>query len=107
MKRTIENLYGPIKSDLDLIWFMTNLYLEQDRNEYREEIESIIRITRNLVQNKVETKDVDPEVFSIVTALIASNADYFKRITTDDIDRSMVETFRGMLSTLRHTQNYR
>lgn len=106
MKRNIENLYGPIKSDLDLIWLMTNLYLEQDRKEYQKEIENIIRLTHDLVSNKIETKDVDTEIYSIVTALITSNGEYFRGINADNIDKAMMETFRGMLSTLRHTQSF-
>lgn len=107
MKKTMENFPGPINSDLDLMWFMTNMYLEQDKKEYKDEIEQVIRKTHDFVVNKIQRKDLDPETYSIIKALVAYNMNYFKEeIDPDKINRAVIETVRNMLSTLRHTQSY-
>ena len=104
----VENFSSPIRSDIDFMWFITNLYLEQGRIEYKTEIENIIKLTRDLLLERVQPKDIDPEIFSIVTALKASNNDeYFKRIEGDNIEKSMIESVRSILSTLRHAQSFR
>jgi len=106
MKKTPFNFSDPINSDLDLMWFITNLYLEQDKDEYKVEIERVIKFTQDFVLNKIERKDLLPEVYSVVKALITYNFDYFKGIDPNKIDRPVIETVRSMLSTLRQTQSY-
>src|SRR5882757_2966355 len=107
MKKEAENFLGPITSDLDFMYFITNLYLEQDKTEYKEEIENVIRTTHNLVSNKIESKQIDPVIFSIVTALMSFGFDYFKNnINADHINKANIETVRGMLSTLRHSPSF-
>lgn len=106
MKKAMKNFPGPINSDLDLMWFMTNMYLDQDKKDYKEEIERVIRETHDFVWNKIERKDLEPETYSIIKAFVSYNFNYFKDIDANKIDRAVIETVRNMLSTLRQTQSY-
>jgi hypothetical protein len=95
---------SPIKSDLEFMYFIINLYLEQNHTVYKKEIENVIKTTHNLVSNKIESREIDPVIFSIVTALKSFNIDYFRNnIDADHITKANIETVRGFLSTIRHS----
>ena len=107
MKKEADHFSGPMKSDLDFMYFITNLYLEQNKTEYKDEIENVIKTTHNLVSNKIESKQIDPVIFSIVTALMSFGFEYFKNnINVEHINKANIETVRGMLSTLRHSPSF-
>ncbi|MBT1697152.1 hypothetical protein KK083_09720 [Fulvivirgaceae bacterium PWU4] len=102
MKKLMDSS-GPIYSDIDFAWLMTKLYLDERQDKYKDQITKVIMAAYNLANNKIEPKDIERDIYAVVSAL-RNNFDYFKDINPNNITDQVIETLRSILSTLRHSQ---